>query len=86
MRRIVGGRHAAAQLYRALAEPAANLIHRVFEPPRPVEFAVEQGRRVGRTALDERVGPDSDQLKPVLTPSASLASKVEAMRNKVSAS
>jgi hypothetical protein len=40
------------------------LIHRVFEPPRPVEFAVEQGLRVGRLALDERVGPDADQPKP----------------------
>lgn len=61
---LCAGRQVSAHSHRALAEPVANLIHRLFEPPRPVEFAVEQGRRVGRTAVDERVGPDADQPKP----------------------
>ena len=58
----MGGRRAAAQLYRAIAEPAANLIHQTLEPPGPAEFAVEQGRGIGLAAVGELVCPASEAL------------------------
>jgi len=62
--RRAGGRRAAAEPHRFVPEPGANLIHCVLDPPRPIEFSVEQGRRVGREIFDESVRPDPDQPKP----------------------
>jgi hypothetical protein len=39
------------------------LIDGVFEPPRPTQLSVEQGWRIGGTAVDKRVGADPDQSK-----------------------
>jgi hypothetical protein len=43
-------RQFAPKSHGTLAEPGANLVHRMLDPSRPVEFAAEQGRRVGRRA------------------------------------
>ncbi len=61
---LAGRRQSAAEPYRVIAEPGANLIHCALEPSWPIEFAVEQGRPIGRNVLDDGVGPDPDQPKP----------------------
>jgi len=39
------------------------LIHRLLDPLRAAEFAIEQGWRIRPAAIDECVGRDPDQAK-----------------------
>ena len=62
-----------------------NFVNRKFQPPRAVEPAIEQIWRVGAAALGELIGPNPIDRNRV-TPSASAASKPEAVWKSVSTS
>ena len=57
-------REGAAKLDCFLAEPAADRVDRIFEAPRAVEIAVEQGRGIGDAAVEEVICADPDQSEP----------------------